>query len=118
MTKFLKYFVFFAVVALAFTAFEASAGNLGGSNNVFDTVIERMTTTFKNVRAVIFVIGGFGLVGLGFAAIFGKVRWSWLAALAAGLAIVAIAGAVVDYVTRADSVQEATGGQTFDDTLY
>lgn len=117
MTKFLKYFVFFAVIALAFTALEASAGTLGASSNVFDTVIGRMTTTFKNVRSVIFVIGGFGLVGLGFAAIFGKVRWAWLAALAAGLAIVAIAGAVVDYVTQ-DSANVETGGlQNFDDTL-
>ncbi len=116
MTKFLKYFVFFAVIALAFTAFEASAA-LGGGENVFDTIITRMTTTFKNVRAVIFVVGGFGLVGLGFAAIFGKVRWSWLAALAAGLAIVAVAGAVVDYVTQSDSNQEVGGLESFDDTL-
>ena len=117
MTKFLKYFVFFAVIALAFTAFEASAA-MGDGSNVFDTIIMRMTTTFKNVRAVIFVIGGFGLVGLGFAAIFGKVRWSWLAALAAGLAIVAVAGAVVDYVTQKDSNQETTVSQDLGDTFY
>lgn len=118
MTKFLKYFLFFAVVALAFTALDASAGPAGGRNDVFAVVIERMTTTFKNVRAVIFVIGGFGLVGLGFAAIFGKVRWAWLGALAAGLAIVAIAGAVVDYVTRRDASATVSEVQSFEDTLY
>ena len=121
MTKFLKYLSLFAVIAIAFTATDVfaqeSGSGLGGGDNVFDTVTERMITTFKNVRAVIFIVGGFGLVGLGFAAIFGKVNWKWLAALAAGLAIVAIAGAVVDYVTQADANQEVSNLGSFDDTL-
>ena len=125
MNKFLKYLSFFAIVALAFVATDAFAqdalgkGNtLGGSNDVFGTVLDRMVVTFQNVRSVIFVVGGFGLVGLAFAAIFGKVKWSWLAALAVGLAIVAVAGAVVDYVTRSDVNQTIGGVQNFGDTLY
>lgn len=125
MNKFLKYLSFFAIVALAFVATDAFAedalgkGNtLGGSNDVFGTVLDRMVVTFQNVRSVIFVVGGFGLVGLAFAAIFGKVKWSWLAALAVGLAIVAVAGAVVDYVTRSNVNQTVGGVQNFGDTLY
>ena len=119
MNKFMKYLSFFAIVALAFVATDAFAQHLsGGGQNVFKTVLERMVTTFQNVRSVIFVIGGFGLVGLAFAAIFGRVDWKWLAALAAGLAIVAIAGAVVDYVTQSDSDQGAYEGGALGDTLY
>lgn len=120
MTKFLKYLSLFAVIAIAFVATDAFAAGdsvLGSGDNVFQTITDRMITTFKNVRAVIFVVGGFGLVGLGFAAIFGKVNWKWLAALAAGLAIVAIAGAVVDYVTQSDANQEIGSLSSFDDTL-
>ena len=125
MNKFLKYLSFFAIVALAFVATDAFAGTAvdkgnvaGGTNDVFGTVLTRMVTTFQNVRSVIFVVGGFGLVGLAFAAIFGKVKWTWLAALAVGLAIVAVAGAVVDYVTRANVSQTVGGMQNFGDTLY
>lgn len=100
MNKFLKYLSFFAIVALAFVATDAFAQRMGDGTDVFDVTLKRMIVTFQNVRAVIFVVGGFGLVGLAFAAIFGKVKWSWLAALAVGLAIVAVAGAIVDYVTR------------------
>ena len=119
MNKFMKYLSFFAIVALAFVATDAfAAGGLGSGEHVFKTVLERMVTTFQNVRSVIFVIGGFGLVGLAFAAIFGRVDWKWLAALAAGLAIVAVAGAVVDYVTQGNESQTAFEGGSFGDTLY
>ena len=59
------------------------------------------------------------MIGLGFAAIFGKVNWKWLAALACGLAIVAVAGQVVDYVTRQDVGQNKVDvvGSSFGDTL-
>lgn len=101
MNRYLKIFLMFAVVALVFTATDASA------QNVFSQILSKLLNTFKNVRSVIFVVGGFGLVGLGFAAIFGKIKWPWLAALACGLAVVALAGAMVDYVTDSD---EGGGG--------
>ena len=116
MNKFMKYALMSLAIAMMFVATDAFATTSG---NVFDTVLRRMMTTFKNSRSVIFVVGGFGLIGLGFAAIFGKVHWKWLAALACGLAIVAVAGQVVDYVTRKDvgaNTYDAQGG-AFGDTL-
>ncbi len=113
-----RYFKVLAYVALFAVAFMATSAFAG--DNVFSTISERLTSTFQSVRSVIFIVGGFGLVGLGFAAIFGKIKWTWLAALAAGLAIVALAGAVVDYVTSSDG--GSTGnmswtGDQFGDTL-
>ncbi|MGN1063082.1 MAG: TrbC/VirB2 family protein [Alphaproteobacteria bacterium] len=120
MNTFVKYLSFFAMAGLAFVATDAFAEGVAnvGSADVFSVVLERMVTTFQNVRSVIFVVGGFGLVGLAFGAIFGKVSWKWLAALACGLAIVAVAGAVVDYVTQADSAKTAYAPGQFGDTLY
>ena len=119
MNTFVKYLSFFAIVSIAFLATDALAQGVGlGSKDAFSIVLTRMVTTFRNVRSVIFVVGGFGLVGLAFAAIFGKVKWAWLAALAVGLAIVAIAGAVVDYVTQANSAQNVYTPSQFGDTLY
>ena len=116
MKKMLKYMAFALAIALVFTAGDALAAAANG--NVFKTVTNRMIITFQNSRSVIFIVGGFGLIGLGFAAIFGKVNWKWLAALACGLAIVAVAGQVVDYTTRpaAQAVLE-TSGASFVDTM-
>ena len=118
MNKFVKYVMMSLAIAMAFVATDAfAAGNASG--NVFNTVLYRMLVTFRNSRSVIFVVGGFGLIGLGFAAIFGKVNWKWLAALACGLAIVAVAGQIVDYVTREDVGQHRADvlGTSFGDTL-
>ena len=114
MNKMLKYCAMAMAVALVFVAGNAYAE--GG--NVFSTVLARMLDTFESSRSVIFVVGGFGLIGLGFAAIFGKVQWKWLAALACGLAIVAVAGQVVDYTTRQSSQAVlSTSGSSFGDTM-
>ena len=115
MKKMLKYMAFALAIALVFTAGDA----LANGSNVFTTVMDRMLRTFQNSRSVIFIVGGFGLIGLGFAAIFGKVNWKWLAALACGLAIVAVAGQVVDYVTRSDVSQNVgqVAGVSYGDTL-
>ena len=101
-----KVFMYVALFAISFVAVDAFA-----DGEVFTKISDKMISTFKSVRSIIFIVGGFGLVGLGFAAIFGKIKWTWLAALAAGLAIVALAGAVVDYVTQQGGTQ---GEYTYD----
>jgi type IV secretory pathway VirB2 component (pilin) len=83
-------------LALAILLLGSSAGY---AQDVFATVIKKGTTLFMAVRDVIFVVGGFGLVGLAIGAIFGRVNWKWFSALAIGLIIVAAAGAVVNYFT-------------------
>jgi hypothetical protein len=54
---------------------------------------------FLAVRGVVFVMGGFGLVGLAVGGICGVVKWKWLACLAFGLVIAALAYSVVHYMT-------------------
>ena len=80
----------------------AMAGDAGESEH-WTVIFDKVTEVFQNSRKLIFIIGGFGLIGLAFAAIFGKVNWKWFAGLCVGLGIVAIAGLIVDYVTQNDA---------------
>ena len=75
--------------------------------DVFTTVNNKGKDLFKNVRTVVFIMGGFGLVGLAVAAIFGAVKWKWFASLAFGLAVVAVASSVIQYATGKGGMVEA-----------
>ena len=72
---------------------------LASVGDVWETAFSKVTDVFQNSRKMIFIVGGFGLIVLAFFAIFGKVNWKWFAALCVGLAIVAVAGLIIDYVT-------------------
>ena len=80
---------------------------------VFGTAAQKLVDLFRNAKMVVFVIGGFGLVALAFQAIFGKIKWAWFAALAFGLAVVAAAGAIVNYAANT----QVAAGSKFGDTL-
>ena len=95
-----------------------------GSGTVFQTALNKGSDTFQAVKAMIFLVGGFGLVALAFFAVFGKLKWTWFASLAVGLAILAAAGAIIDYATTnsgvggttaytSDTLTGTGGGSTF-----
>ena len=86
-----------AFVLISGTAMAADTG--GGQGSLMDIAKTKADTTFQNVKSIVFIVGGFGLVLLAFGAIFGKIKWSAFASLAVGLAILAAAGAIVRYAT-------------------
>jgi len=97
---------------LAILSFDAMAAQ--SSQTVVGAAIKKSANVFQSVRTIVFVIGGFGLVGLAVQAIFGKVKWPWFGALAVGLGVLAAAGAIISYATG-DNVTTAEGG--YNDTF-
>ena len=77
----------------------AFTGDAAAQGSVMELGKTKALNVFTSVKTIIFVVGGFGLVGIAFAAIFGKINWKWFAALAVGLAILAAAGSIVNYAT-------------------
>ena len=102
------WFVTFLLLTFVYSTdvFAAGLMNLAASKTV---------ATFNSVKGILFVVGGFGLVGITFAAIFGKLRWKWLAGLGLGLAMVAAAGAIVSYSSgdRMDGMSTVAVVDTF-----
>ena len=109
--KFLKNNIF-TIVSMAFLFTMVMMGDACAEYSVFGTAKNKLLDLFRNSKMVIFVIGGFGLIALAFQAIFGKVKWAWFAALAFGLAVVAAAGAIVEYASNTSG--DSTG---FEDSL-
>ena len=102
----------FSVLPEAFAAQDVTA-----EGTVFGVAMTKGSDVFQNVRSVIFLVGGFGLVALAFFAIFGKIKWTWFASLAVGLAILAAAGAIIDYATTTTGKGEFSGQNYMGDTL-
>ena len=98
---------------LAFTGNASAQAVTDGS--IMGLAQDKALNTFQAVKTIIFVVGGFGLVGIAFAAIFGKVNWKWFAGLAVGLAILAAAGSIVNYATG-DSNATSGMADTFKDS--
>jgi type IV secretory pathway VirB2 component (pilin) len=112
--KFLKRNILsIAAMVILFTLVMMDPSYAAG-NTIFDTVKAKLNALFRNAKLVVFVIGGFGLIALAFQAIFGKVKWPRFAALGFGLAVVAAAGAVVNYAVSDDGAGDYT---KFSDSL-
>ena len=92
-----------AAMVLFVTLFTAGDAFAGDPQSLMSKASMKVSNVFEAVRTIIFILGGFGLVGVAFAAIFGKVNWKWFAALAVGLAILAAANAVVQYAAGSQS---------------
>ena len=97
-------------LALVFTVVFAEASFAEG---VMDVATNKAVGLFKHVKTIIFVVGGFGLVGIAFQAIFGKVKWTWFAGLAVGLGILAAASAIINYATGDTTAGAKNLGDTF-----
>jgi len=93
-----------------FTLFSVDAFAADGEGtSIMSDARQKAANVFQSVKTITFIIGGFGLVGIAYQAIIGKVKWSWFAGLAVGLAILAAAGAIVEYATGTSSVGDEFG---------
>ena len=107
--KFIKNNIWTICLVALFCVF-GFAGDAAAGSSIVGQATDKARNVFRNVKTIIFIVGGFGLVGIAWGAIFGKINWKWFAALAVGLAILAAAGSIVEYATGASQ----TG---FDDTF-
>ena len=113
--KFLKNNMF-TLLALGLVFTMSMIGD-DSAESVMSTATTKALNVFRAVKTIVFVIGGFGLVALAFQAIFGKVKWPWFAGLAVGLAILAAAGAIVEYATGKSQGEIGDFDDSFGDSV-
>ena len=97
--KFIKNNIWTICLVALFCIFGFAGDAAAGGTSIMGNAKEKAKNVFDSVKGIIFVVGGFGLVGVAWAAIWGKIQWKWFGALAVGLAILAAAGSIVEYAT-------------------
>ena len=118
MKTLLKYAMWALVIGLFLYGFEALAQADVAGNSAFQRAANVMTTTFKNVRMIVYILGAFGLIGIAVGAIMGKINFKWLAVLAIGLAIVAGADAIIKYATTSSEREGAKADSQYGDDAF
>ena len=123
MKTFMKLAVFALIVGIMLFGFDALAAQAANppanaSDDIFQRAFAVTASVFKNVRLIVYIIGGFGLIGLAFMGILGKIQFKWLVALAVGLAIVAAADLVVSYATEKTRSQDNTASVQWTGAFY
>lgn len=64
---------------------------------------EKLSSNVKSVQPIIFIVGGFVLLGLTLLALLKKIKWVWVIILVLILFLFALAGAVVDDSSQPDN---------------
>lgn len=66
---------------------------------LFGELIDKGAEIFTGMRDIIYVVAGFGIIGVAVGGFFGNLNWKWLGAIIIGLMIIAMTAAFVQYVT-------------------
>jgi len=102
MSKIAKCLSFVLLLALVFCLpTEAWA-----EGNIFTEVRNKAVNVLVDSRKLVYLLGGFGLIGFAFMAIFNKISWKWFANIAIGLFLVSVMGMFIAYFTGADELAD------------
>ncbi|MBP3346095.1 MAG: TrbC/VirB2 family protein [Alphaproteobacteria bacterium] len=94
----LKSNLFIFVVAIAFFAV-CPQDAFAASGSVFEKVRDKAASSLKDIKLVVYILAGFGLIGFSFMAIFNKISWKWFANIAISLFLLSVMGLFIDDFT-------------------
>ena len=103
MTNQPKKYISFLIMLALILFFPADAWAEG---NIFSQVREKAVRFLVDSSGVVYLLGGFGLVGFAFMAIFNKISWKWFANISIGLFLVAVTGMFISYFTGDKSIAD------------
>ncbi|MDY4841543.1 MAG: hypothetical protein SO314_04185 [Alphaproteobacteria bacterium] len=83
------------------------SGTAMADDGLFSELTAKGAEIFTGMRDIVYVVAGFGIIGVAVGGFFGNLNWKWLSAIIIGLVVLAVTGAFVKYVTG-EEVQNIT----------
>lgn len=68
------------------------------STGLFSGLIKTGTKIYNGLRDLIYVVAGFGIIGVAVGGFFGNLNWKWLGAIVISLVVIASTGEIVDMI--------------------
>ncbi len=75
---------------------------------IFGELTKKGGQIFTGLRDIIFIVAGFGIIGVGISGFFGNLNWKWLGAIIIGLMVIATTAAIIETVTG-QNIETAAG---------
>ncbi len=94
MTKTLKKYILFACLV---SVFVLGFADQAFADNIFGTIVTKAGNMLKDLKIIVYILGGFGILAVSFMALFGKMSWQRFSYIAFGLFLVAGMGSFIDY---------------------
>lgn len=76
---------------------------IGNGVTIFDYLACRITGVVRELRIIVYILAGFGMIAFAYGAIIGKISWKQLSNIAIGLFILSMTTSFIEYVTGATS---------------
>ena len=83
------------------------SGTAWADDGIFSELTEKGAEIFTGMRDIVYVVAGFGIIGVAVGGFFGNLNWKSLSAIIIGLVVLAVTGAFVKYVTG-EEIQNIT----------
>ncbi len=101
-----KKMMFFYILAIALLGFSRTVWADDGQ--LFSKLIESGKAIFEDLRELIFIAAGFGIIAVGIGGIFGNLNWKWLGAIIVSLIVIASAGEIISIMVGEEAPVEDT----------
>ena len=69
------------------------------ASDPFSSVGTTVTTVAASATKFLYLVAGLAILGLGTLAMFGRFKWSWAFGVGGGVAIIALASTIIQYIT-------------------
>ncbi len=88
---------------------QAASTVTGCSSNygLFSGLIDTGRKIFKGLRDLIYVVAGFGIIGVAVGGFFGNLNWKWLGAIVIALVVIATTGEIINMITGCENFTKA-----------
>ncbi len=102
----LAIFCCFFDISKAFAETDAVTG-CSINSGLFSGLLMTGQEIFTNLRELIFVVAGFGIIGVSVGGFFGNLNWKWLGAIMIALVVIASTGGIIQLITGCEDFGQA-----------
>lgn len=86
---------------------ESSVTGCSSNQGIFSGLINTGRKVFNGLRDLIYVVAGFGIIGVAVGGFFGNLNWKWLGAIVISLVVIATTGELISAITGCENFTQA-----------